>query len=122
VSAFDAVPTLTDVNEMEQDGDLDWYMEQVYDEIAEAHRERAHHDRDSFFCDYAGSEDCLALGHQPDDEGNWDDDNHQMGWDGDVICPATRSGAACSQCEGECNFDGEPLFGTREDLWKLVRA
>lgn len=67
--------------------------------------ERRYHNRDGFFCELAGSPECLALGHEPDPEDGWDDDpdGHPNGWNSDTLCVATRFGVACSECENDVN-------------------
>jgi elongation factor P--beta-lysine ligase len=99
--------------------DDDWadFVRWEVDQKWKSHAEN--HDRNGFFAEYAGSEQCLALGHTADEEGEWDDDAHPYGWDGDQICVATRYGLACTECESdEC-------FGEDTDtraFWELFSA
>jgi hypothetical protein len=76
---------------------------------------RLGHDRNAYFCEPANSDACKALGHVVPKEG---DDEHPFGWDGDVICPATRYGSACSECESE-NCPWSPT--DRDAFWALFR-
>jgi hypothetical protein len=87
-------------------------------------RERKYHDRDGYFAEEAGSPQCEALGHTPDPENGWEGDaEHPYGWGGgDPICPDTRFGVACSQCEGDCSGIEDDV--TQDAFWGLpgVRA
>jgi hypothetical protein len=96
-------------------------------ELLYFYNERKFHDRKGFFCDLAGSPACLALGHtEPPNDAPWGDEDddpnaedHIHGWDGDIICQATSYGAACSQCEGECDLNTvEPLPAA--EFWRRV--
>lgn len=85
--------------------------------------DRRDHDRDGYLCEMAGSPECLALGHKPDPVNGWDDDPdlHPLGWDGiEPICPATRYGTACTQCESD-DCGGWEAFDP-DALWAAVRA
>ncbi|NQX36266.1 hypothetical protein [Herbiconiux sp. VKM Ac-2851] len=86
------------------------------------HRERATHNADGYLCEMAGSTQCLALGHHPDENGEWDEDTHPVGWDvGDPLCPATRFEAACTTCEGpvsDCESQRDII--SRDEFWALV--
>lgn len=81
------------------------------------------HNRDGYFAEVAGSEKCLALGHKPDPEQDWDTeelyDSHPYGWDGERLCIGTKYGAACTECESE-DCPWEPA--NAEILWEKVRA
>lgn len=116
MSAWETVPA---DDEFDSEEERDEYLSDVYVDLRNYWYDRRYHDRDGYFCELAGSEECEALGHKPDKEYGWDDDQeHPYGWDGEVICPATRFGAACTQCEGECDFE----FFDSSALWKAVAA
>jgi hypothetical protein len=114
VSAWEGPPEPGELD----DDELEEYLLDVFRELRLNFLERAGHDRDGYFCHVAGSTECMALGHKPNADGEWtdEDDDHHSAWDGDLICPATRYADACSQCEGECSMPDVP------DLWALVRA
>lgn len=101
--------------------DLDWHMQETYTDLTRARQTRSSggHKQDSFFCMTAGSSECLALGH---DQDNLDEDIHYPGWDGEILCTATKYDTACSDCEGECAVEDllKPL--DREAFWALFRA
>jgi len=68
------------------------------------------HNLDGFICHEAASEACRALGHVISGE-EWFDSSelHPCGWDGELICPATRTGAACTTCESDdCDTEWTP--------------
>jgi hypothetical protein len=92
-------------------------------ELRYFHSNRKYHDRDSFFCDIAGGEDCLKLGHvmPPEGWGSTDDDYdlHPTGWDYEHICPTARYGPACSNCEGECELNTVDPMPVAE-FWERV--
>lgn len=116
MSAEDRPPT---DDEFDDAAELEEYMQDVYHDLRYYWSDRRYHDRDGYFCEIAGGAACEALGHKPDPEFGWDDDEeHFYGWDSEIICPATRWGAACSQCEGECDF----AFFDAGALWKRVAA
>lgn len=80
------------------------------------------HNQDGFMCSLAGSPECLALGHVVTDEERGEQgDLHEWGWGGDLICPATRTSAACTECESsDCNSDWTPTDTTA--FWSLFAA
>lgn len=122
MSGWEEVPDAAEAAEMERDDELDTYMEDVYNDLRTAHRERRFHDRNGYLCDFAGDRSCLALGHKPDPECGWEeDDEHPEGWGGNPICPATKYDVACSQCESD-DCEGAELLAmsTRNELWALV--
>lgn len=78
------------------------------------------HNRDGYFALVAGGAACTALGHKPDPENEWlDDDEHERGWDGEHLCQATAYGSACTECESE-DCPWEPA--DPQVLWAKVRA
>jgi hypothetical protein len=87
--------------------DEDW-LDVVRWDVNRYWAERGFHNRDGFLCDFAGDPSCLALGHTPDPETEWDDDDdHPYGWGGNPICPATKYATACTECESDdCEWDG----------------
>ena len=120
MSAWEDVPTPAETAMMERDGELDEYMRDVYTDLLRAKRECKLHDSDWFLCDSAGGKDCLALGHKPEPDGQWDDETHPVGWNDEPICPATQYGAACSYCENECDAWEIMAMSTRAEFWALV--
>jgi hypothetical protein len=116
VSADESIPS---PDEFDSEAELDEYMEDVYRGLRNYWSDRRFHDRDGFFCEEAGGRECEALGHQPDPEVGWDDDDeHPRGWGGEIICPATRYGTACTSCEGDCDLE----FFDPSALWNAVSA
>lgn len=120
---------LVSIDEIEIDGfsaaqpvenEDDW-LDCVRWPVNVAWMERKNHDRDGYLCDIAGSPACIALGHTPNADGDWeeDDEDHPSGWGDGVICPATRYADACTYCESE-DCPWQP-FDTSA-LWKAVSA
>lgn len=111
------------------DAENDEVLANAFDEIESYNAERRrYHDTASYFAECAWSEQCLALGHQRDPEAYdedgtyldtedqlYADDEHCTGWNGDTICRGTRFGVACSQCEGECDYQA-----VGPNLWEMV--
>ena len=114
MSAWEGIPAAGELDEIE----MEEWLTDLFDDLRADFRERRFHDRDGYLCDLAGSEQCLALGHRPDENGEWElDDDHQGGWDGDVICPATKYATACTSCESaDCPMQELP------NLWALASA
>jgi len=81
--------------------------------------ERRGHNLDGFMAHPAGSEQCEALGHKPEPDGEWDYLLHPVGWHGDEICVATSYGAACTYCESE---DCEAPVTDTATFWKKFEA
>lgn len=115
MSAWESIP---DADEFDDAAELEEYMQDVYRDLRLYWYDRKCHDRDGWFAEEAGSDKCLALGHKPDPEDGWraDPDDHPMSWDGDPLCIGTRCGEACTQCEGECDFE----FFDAGALWEAV--
>ena len=113
MSAWEDVPTGKDLEDWETD-ELEEYLQDVYRDLRDYVQDAKLHDEDGYLCDLAGSEACLALGHVPNEHGEWsdEDDQHPSGWDGDLLCKATRYATACSYCEGECSFESLPRLWT----------
>ena len=80
--------------------DEDW-LDEVRWQVNRNWQEKPFHNRDGYMCEEAGSPECLALGHQPDTDGDWNDDEHPSGWGYEPVCPATQYGSACSECESD---------------------
>lgn len=109
----------TQVQEMPTHGSEEWteqeraeLQEELQDaatHLARYHDYRRAHDSDGYFAELAGSTKCLALGHREP----FDEDTHTEGWEGELICDATRYGDACMYCEGECDFG----YGRVQLLW-----
>jgi len=104
------------------ESDEDWHDE-IGSRILYWWSEHKFHDRNGWYAELAGSPKCLALGHEWNPEG---DDleherfGHEPGWGGDNwICPDTRYGSACTECEGECHLGEWPAD---DILWAAVRA
>lgn len=103
--------------------DEDW-NDEVRRRVNRNLQERRFHNSDGFMCYLAGDPECLALGHKPDPDGEWyDGDLHVNGWNGDTVCPETRWGTACTECEtetGDCDYEAPDvrafwdLFAERE--------
>lgn len=111
MSAFDEAAEYHYTSDEERED----YLDDVFSEIRYLNWGLRHgdHDRNGFFADEAGSDQCVALGHT---ESDWEnDETHPMGWDGDPICEATKFGQACSACEGECDFSTPSVV----KIWEL---
>jgi hypothetical protein len=83
--------------------------------------EHKYHDRNGWYAELAGSEQCLALGHEWNPDGDDIDHErfeHQPSWDDRWICPDTRYGSCCTECEGECYLGDWPAD---DILWAAVR-
>jgi hypothetical protein len=116
--AMSAQDGLLGFDEFDTDEELEEYMQDVYRDLRAYWQDRHSHDRDGYFAQLAGSMACEALGHKPDPDFGWDDDDeHPWGFD-DILCEATRYGKCCTQCEGECDF----TFVDPSALWKAVAA
>jgi hypothetical protein len=95
-------------------------VDYISHEIRLIMRESLFHDDNGYICDFAGDSSCLALGHEPDPEEGWsDDDAHPKGWSGVPVCPATKWQAACSYCESD-DCQSPPL--DRDAFWALFRS
>lgn len=103
-------------------GDDDWEDEVVW-RMRNYWAEKGEHDQNGYLCHEAGSPECLALGHAPNPDPEWPDEEwedvgeHQRGFSGDYICPDTKYATACTECEGEC------LWGDEVDpsaLWRAI--
>jgi len=113
MSAWETVPSVEDLATW-TDGEIEEYLRDVFDELSGYSDEARRHDRDGYFADLAWSEKCQALGHEPNEFGEWDEDElHESGWDGELLCVMTRYGEACTLCEGECSYEPAP------NLWTL---
>jgi len=113
MSAWENVPTDEDGWSAEETEE--WLLG-VFRELAGFARDAQMHDRDGYVCHVVGSVPCLALGHKPDDEGQWEDglDGHEFGFDSDLICSNTRFDTACTYCENNyCEYEPFP------SLWSL---
>lgn len=87
--------------------------------------EHKYHDRNGWYAELAGSKACQELGH-PVILGDSEESilehekyDHSPAFDGGWVCGATRYGAACTECEGECNLADWPAD---DILWAAVRA
>lgn len=107
MSAWEDVPTGAELEDLDTwaEADLDDYFQGVYKDLREWYRDRDRHDRDGFFAEFAYSNACREAGH-PQESTDGEDplrttDEHITGWDGHLICLATKYGVACSECEGE---------------------
>lgn len=104
---FDPQGEVTGQGEWEEnvaasDDDLEAALRDLYRWLRRDGSEVRPHDRDGWFADWAGSEKCLALGHErQDDYPEWDEDTHNIGFDGDWLCESTRYGTCCTYCESE---------------------
>jgi len=74
------------------------------------------HDLNGFIAEFAGSDECVALGHVADVYGGWDAQTHPYGWGNEQMCVATRYGTACTYCESE---DCEAPKTDTSVFWKL---
>lgn len=107
MSAWEDVPTGAVLEDLDTwaEADLDDYFRGVYKDLREWYRDRGRHDRDGFFAEFAYSDACREAGH-PQASADGEDPlraagDHVSGWDGHIICLATKYGVACSECEGE---------------------
>lgn len=112
MSAWEDVPTEAELSSWSDEEREEW-LRDALDELAGYAAEARFHDTDGYFAHEAGSPECLALGHKPSEFGEWDeDDQHESGWDGDLLCLGTRYGVACTNCEGECSHEIPPSVWT----------
>ena len=109
-----------DVPEVDQewleftDDELEGILGSLAASLAYEQQQYKPHDQDGWFAEFAGSTACLALGHKPNEYGEWDEDAiHESGWDGETLCTSTKYGSACTHCEGECDMQAPP------SLWAL---
>lgn len=99
------------------DDELAIALPTLFAELRDLQRRLALHNRDGFFAEEAGSDACLALGHQPNPDmplrEQWVDvEGHEYGYT-DWLCSATKYGQSCTYCEGECIWPVPPR------LWAL---
>lgn len=113
MSAWETVPEVDDPDIAAMDEvELEEYLDDVFGGLLEYERLRqAGHNQDGYFAKYAGSDECIALGHTEDDYEN--DETHPPSWDGDPLCLATRYGTCCTECEGECSYEPVPLIWSK---------
>jgi hypothetical protein len=112
-----SIPVVEGYSEHEPIEDDDWVDEVRWQVNLWWQERREGHDQDGYFCDAAGDPTCLALGHKPDEDGEWEYDTHPSGWEGEQVCPATRYDSACTVCEGECQWG---QFFDPTALWEAV--
>jgi hypothetical protein len=97
-------------------------LDVLYGALLRQASEHRYHNQDGFVCGFAGGPECTALGHTTDPDDPWvDDDDHPAGWDGDAVCPATKSGSACTECEtDDCDAFWDKV--TPVQFWALFAA
>lgn len=123
MSQYETVPVGVDEGDWWQWSEAEreeWLVDAFKGITAHGFERRHLHDRDGFMADLAYETKCLALGHtrsvddetgelEPEDDDELArDGTHVPSWDGEMLCGDTRYGAACTECEGECDYIEDP--------------